>query len=41
MKCRAGFDRRNSFMGEKNVCEVSASNQMDQKTNFLKSEQEK
>ena len=27
-------------MGEKNVSEVSACNQMDQKTNVLKSEQE-
>ena len=34
------FDRRNSFMGEKIVYEVSANNQMDQKTNFSKTEQE-
>ena len=33
------FYRRNSFMGEKIVYEVSADNQMDQISNFLKTEQ--
>ena len=34
------FDRRNSFMGEKIVYEVSATNQMDHITNFPKTERE-